>query len=335
MILATGAVHTHLLRQQLRTFTSLNVRSGECLDVHHFARADRRRRHHGERLSGRGQHRRPPSPRPVRRAARLEECLKRYREALDQGLLKIMSKMGIAVISLLSRRRQLRGARPVAHAGRGISSPACPRASPASAWRGIQQQSAGSCTARAWSEDVAALPIGGFYRYRARRRGPCLGGRPDPHAADRRWPRESYQTFKQLFSEAMAKLPPIAIRDLLDFEPTAEPIADRRGGIHHRDPQALRHAGHVAGRAVARGARHAQHRHEPDRRQVGFRRGRRGSGALPARGPTATTPTPPSSRWPRAASASRRNTSTTAASSRSRSRRAPSPAKAASCPASR
>jgi len=28
MILATAAVHTHLLRQQLRTFTSLNVRSG-------------------------------------------------------------------------------------------------------------------------------------------------------------------------------------------------------------------------------------------------------------------------------------------------------------------
>jgi glutamate synthase (NADPH/NADH) large chain len=37
MILATGAVHTHLHRQQLRTFTSLNVRSGDCLDVHHFA----------------------------------------------------------------------------------------------------------------------------------------------------------------------------------------------------------------------------------------------------------------------------------------------------------
>ena len=37
MILATGAVHTHLLRQQLRTFTSLNVRSGECLDVRHAA----------------------------------------------------------------------------------------------------------------------------------------------------------------------------------------------------------------------------------------------------------------------------------------------------------
>ena len=37
MVLAAGAVHSHLVRQQLRTFTSVNVASGECLDVHHFA----------------------------------------------------------------------------------------------------------------------------------------------------------------------------------------------------------------------------------------------------------------------------------------------------------
>src|SRR5690606_1007969 len=37
MILAVGAVHTHLVRQSLRTFTSLNVRTGACMDVHHFA----------------------------------------------------------------------------------------------------------------------------------------------------------------------------------------------------------------------------------------------------------------------------------------------------------
>ena len=89
MILASGAVHTYLLRQQLRTFTSLNVRSAECLDVHHFAVligvgattvnaylaqesiADRQRRG----LFG---------------ALSLEECLKRYRTAVDQGLLKVM-----------------------------------------------------------------------------------------------------------------------------------------------------------------------------------------------------------------------------------------------------
>ena len=37
MILAVGGVHTHLVKQSLRTFTSLNIRSAECLDVHYFA----------------------------------------------------------------------------------------------------------------------------------------------------------------------------------------------------------------------------------------------------------------------------------------------------------
>ena len=37
VILATGAVHSHLMTTGLRTYTSLNVRSGECLDTQFFA----------------------------------------------------------------------------------------------------------------------------------------------------------------------------------------------------------------------------------------------------------------------------------------------------------
>ena len=37
MILAAGCVHSYLVRQSLRTFTSLNIRSGECMDVHYVA----------------------------------------------------------------------------------------------------------------------------------------------------------------------------------------------------------------------------------------------------------------------------------------------------------
>src|SRR3546814_6940904 len=93
MSLATGAVHTHLVRQKLRTFVSLNVRAGECLDVHYFAVligvgattvnaylaqesiAERHRRGlFGDRL--------------------LEDCVESYIKAVDDGLLKIMSKMG-------------------------------------------------------------------------------------------------------------------------------------------------------------------------------------------------------------------------------------------------
>jgi glutamate synthase (NADPH/NADH) large chain len=97
MILATSAVHSHLTRKGLRTFCSLNVRSAECIDPHYFAvligcgatvvnaylaedsLADRIER---GLLDG-----------------SLTEAVARYREAIDQGLLKIMSKMGISVIS--------------------------------------------------------------------------------------------------------------------------------------------------------------------------------------------------------------------------------------------
>ena len=37
MILACGAVHSHLFKQGLRTFTSITIRSGECIDTHYFA----------------------------------------------------------------------------------------------------------------------------------------------------------------------------------------------------------------------------------------------------------------------------------------------------------
>ncbi len=98
MILATAAVHTHLVRQSLRTFTSLNVRCAECLDVHYFAVligvgattvnaylaqesiADRHRRGLFGSLS-------------------LKEAVQHYKKAVDKGLLKVMSKIGISTLS--------------------------------------------------------------------------------------------------------------------------------------------------------------------------------------------------------------------------------------------
>ncbi len=98
MILATGGVHTHLVRQSLRTFTSLNVRCAECMDVHYFSVligvgattvnaylaqesiADRHRRGLFGELT-------------------LKQAVQRYKKAVDKGLLKVMSKMGISVIS--------------------------------------------------------------------------------------------------------------------------------------------------------------------------------------------------------------------------------------------
>src|SRR5262249_35636801 len=97
-VLATGAVHTHLVRQSLRTFTSLNVRASDCMDVHSIAVligvgattvnaylaqesiADRHRRGLFGDIS-------------------LKTAVQRYKKSVDKGLLKIMSKMGISVIS--------------------------------------------------------------------------------------------------------------------------------------------------------------------------------------------------------------------------------------------
>src|SRR5690606_12359201 len=93
MILAAAGVHTSLVRKGLRTFASINVRSAECLDTHYFAVligvgsttvnaylaqeaiADRHRRG----LFG---------------SLTLEKCVANYRKAINDGLLKIMAKMG-------------------------------------------------------------------------------------------------------------------------------------------------------------------------------------------------------------------------------------------------
>ena len=121
-------------------------------------------RHHGQRLCGRGQHRRPPSPRPVRppQPGGLPEALSRGpRPGPAEDHVQDGHRGDLAAIAAAaSSRRSACRARWWPNI-----SPTCPRASPASAW---WASSAGcwSCTARAWREDTAALPIGGFYRYR-------------------------------------------------------------------------------------------------------------------------------------------------------------------------
>ncbi len=220
MILATAAVHTHLVRQSLRTFTSLNVRSMECLDVHYFAVligvgattvnaylaqeaiADRHRRGLFGELT-------------------LEECVRRYKKAVDDGLLKIMSKMGISVIS------SYRG-------GCNFEAVGLSRSMVAEFFPGMSSRISGiglagiqkkilEQHARAFDEEVTSLPVGGFYRYRK-------GGERHAyeagliHMLQHACATDSYSTFKK-YSEAVRKQAPIALRDLLDFRPGREGIS--------------------------------------------------------------------------------------------------------------
>ncbi len=215
MILATGAVHSHLVRQQLRTFTSLNVRSGECLDVHYFAVligvgattvnaylaqetiADRYRR--GLFPGG----------------ASFEAAIARYKSAVNEGLLKIMSKMGISVVS------SYRGAYNFEAVG--LSRTLVAEFFPGMTSRisgiglaGIQLKSL-EMHGRGYAEDVIALPVGGFYRFR---RGGELHAFEGSlvHTLQTAVATDSYGAYRR-YSEGLRKLPPINLRDLLDFKP--------------------------------------------------------------------------------------------------------------------
>jgi glutamate synthase (NADPH/NADH) large chain len=220
MILAAGGVHTHLIRQKLRTFTSLNVRTGECMDVHYTAVligvgattvnpymteeaiADRQRRGLFGELS-------------------IEDCLKRYQKAINEGLLKVMSKMGISVIS------SYRG-------GYNFEAVGLSRALVAEFFPGMPSRISGLGLAgiqkkvreqhvKAYRTGAVTLPVGGFYRYRARS--------GDAHGHDGRLihilqsavEKDSYVTY-QKYSAGIRKLPPIWLRDLLDFRKTGTSI---------------------------------------------------------------------------------------------------------------
>ncbi len=95
-LLATAAVHHHLIRKGLRTSVGLVVESGEPREVHHFAA-----------LAGYGaeainpylafdtllnKHAEGDMPEEVD----AQEVVSRYIKAIDKGLLKVMSKMGIS-----------------------------------------------------------------------------------------------------------------------------------------------------------------------------------------------------------------------------------------------
>jgi len=219
MILAAAGVHTHLVRKGLRSFASINVRSAECLDTHYAAVligvgattvnawlaeasiADR----HARGLFG---------------ALTLDECLARYRKAVDDGLLKIMSKMGISVIS------SYRG-------GYNFEAVGLSRALVADFFPGMPAKisgegfhslflSASERHDRAFDETATALPVGGLYRYR-------FGGEPHAwqagliHTLQEAVANDSYSHYKR-FSEGVRKLPPIYLRDLLELNYAAAPL---------------------------------------------------------------------------------------------------------------
>ncbi len=219
MVLATAAVHTHLVRKGLRSYASVNVRAAECLDTHYYAVligvgattvnahlaeaaiADR----HARGLFG---------------DMTLDQCLARHRAAIGDGLLKIMSKMGIAVVS------SYRG-------GYNFEAVGLSRALVNDLFPGMPAKISGegyaslylNATLRheaAFDRAVATLPIGGFYRQRD-------GGEAHAYSAQLMHllqtavSTDSYSTYLQ-FARGVRDLPPIYLRDLLEFNFAREPM---------------------------------------------------------------------------------------------------------------
>ncbi|WP_122074533.1 glutamate synthase large subunit [Pseudophaeobacter sp. EL27] len=218
MILATSAVHSHLTRKGLRTFCSLNVRAAECVDPHYFAvligcgatvvnaylaedsLADRIER---GLLDG-----------------TLTENVARYREAIDQGLLKIMAKMGISVISSYRGGLNFEAV--------GLSRAMCAEFFPGMTSRisgigvsGIQVK-AEEIHAKGWKGPENILPIGGFYK--ARKSGETHAWEATSmHMLQMACNRASFEMWKQ-YSAKMQSNPPIHLRDLLDIKPMGKAV---------------------------------------------------------------------------------------------------------------
>ncbi|EEB86303.1 glutamate synthase large subunit [Roseobacter sp. GAI101] len=218
MILATSAVHSQLTRKGLRTFTSLNVRSAECVDPHYFAvligcgatvvnaylaedsLADRIDR---GLLDG-----------------SLTQAMDRYREAIDQGLLKIMAKMGISVVSSYRGGLNFEAV--------GLSRAMCAEYFPGMTSRisgigiiGIQRK-AEAVHDLGWKGDGKVLPIGGFYK--ARTSGETHAWEASSmHMLQMACNKASYQMWKQ-YSAKMQSNPPIHLRDLLDIKALGKPV---------------------------------------------------------------------------------------------------------------
>jgi glutamate synthase (NADPH) large chain len=220
MILAAAAVHTHLVRVGLRSYSSINVRSAECLDTHYFAVligvgattvnaylteasiADR----HARGLFG---------------ELPLETCIENFRTAINEGLLKIMSKMGIAVIS------SYRG-------GYNFEAVGLSRALVNDFFPGMPNKISGEgyhslfVNARdrhadAFDSAVVRLPIGGFYKQRKDGEEHAYSAGL-MHLLQNSVAKDSYSTYLQ-FAAGVRELPPVYLRDLMEFNYPAESIA--------------------------------------------------------------------------------------------------------------
>ena len=223
MILAAAAVHSRLVQDGLRSFVSIIVRSSEAMDPHAFAV-----------LVGVG----ATAINPYLSLELLQERLAQgrypgldehkaflnYKKAIELGLMKILAKKGISVIS------SYRG-------GYEFEALGLSRALVAEYFPGVTSRISGiglsgiegklkALHQKAWASKKPVVSIGGFYKMRAA--GETHYYQPKLiHLLQDATTRRDYETFKT-YSNLVAKMSketPTAPRDLLSWEPKAAEIA--------------------------------------------------------------------------------------------------------------
>ena len=212
MLLSVGAINTYLITKKLRGYVSINVQSGEAMDTHSFATLlgvgattvnpylafDSLYQRHTKKLFGQFS---------------FDDCVKRYINSVNAGLLKIMSKMGISVLS------SYRG-------GCNFETVGLSRTVVDDYFPGITSKISGigltgiekkirEIHKEAFDSTETVLPIGGIYRYRKNGETHQYQGKLI-HLLQSAVGSNSYEAYKR-YAEGIYNLPPINLRDLINF----------------------------------------------------------------------------------------------------------------------
>ena len=212
MLLCVGAINTFLITKKLRGYVSINVQSGEAMDTHSFATLigvgattvnpylafDSLYQRHEKKLFGQYS---------------FDDCVERYINSVNSGLLKIMSKMGISVLS------SYRG-------GCNFETVGLSRTIVNDYFPGITSKISGigligiekkirEIHKEAFESTDTVLPIGGIYRYRKNGETHQYQGKLI-HLLQSAVGSNSYKAYKK-YVEGIYNLPPINLRDLIDF----------------------------------------------------------------------------------------------------------------------
>ena len=212
MLLCVGAINTHLIKNKLRGYVSIHVQTGEALDTHSFATLlgvgattinpylalDSLYQRFEKKLFGQFDY---------------EDCVIRYIKSVNAGLLKIMSKMGISVLS------SYRGGCNFETVGlsRTIVSDYFPGVTSKISGIGLFgiEKKIRDIHKDAFNSSETVLPIGGIYRYRKNGETHQYQGRLI-HLLQSAVSSNSYEAYKK-YASGIYNLPPINLRDLIDF----------------------------------------------------------------------------------------------------------------------